>query len=52
VYINKEPPSGSTFPSTLEENLDVFLPTVATKRQSNPVDGDLLVPSQGIEVTE
>jgi hypothetical protein len=52
VHIDNEPPSGSTFPTTLEESLDVFLPTMVTKRQSNPREDDLLVPNRGIKVLE
>jgi hypothetical protein len=37
VHIDNEPPLASTFPTTLEGSLDIFLPMVVTKRQSNPI---------------
>jgi hypothetical protein len=52
VHIDKEPPSGSTFPTTLEGSLDVFHSAVAMKGQSNPREDDILVPSRGVEVPE
>jgi hypothetical protein len=52
VHIDKEPQSGSTFPTALEGSLDVFLPAMATKRQSDPGEDDILTPSRGIEVSE
>jgi hypothetical protein len=52
MHIDKEAPSGSTFSTALEGSLDVFLMAVVTKRQSNPREDDLLVPSWGIEVSK
>jgi hypothetical protein len=52
VYIDKEPLSSSTFPTALEGSFEVFLPTVATKIQSNPREDDFLIPRRGIEVSE
>jgi hypothetical protein len=45
MHIDKETPSASTFPTILEGSLDVFLSVVATKRQSNPGEDNLLVSS-------
>jgi hypothetical protein len=50
VHIDKEPPLGSTFPTSLERSPDVLLLAVVTKRQSDPGEDDLLIPSRGIEV--
>jgi hypothetical protein len=52
VHIDKEPPPASTFPTSLEGGLDVFHSVVATKRQSNPGEDNLLLSSQGIKVPE
>jgi hypothetical protein len=52
VHIDKEPPLAITFPAALEGSLDVFYSTVATKRQSNPEEDNLLVSSRRIEISE
>jgi hypothetical protein len=50
VHINKEPFMGGTLPATPEGGIQVFLLMVATQRQPNPREDNLVIPGRTVEV--